>query len=225
MIEAQPWTTRKEYDIAIKEHEVELAQIDMEEVLLMSEDLEDAVADAQIVSPIDGVLLTIPMSEGKVVNAYDTVAIVADLGDLEVSVELERYQLERLSEGMAVNVSMANEPGVEIGGEIRKLPYPYGGGSKDVVGGDNYSHIELNTSEIETGFELGDLVRVTVVLERKEDVIWIPPQAIRTFEGRNFVLLQDGEVQRRVDVKLGIQGDDRVEIIEGLFEGQIVVGP
>jgi hypothetical protein len=32
-------------------------------------------------------------------------------------------------------------------------------------------------------------------------------------------------VQQRVDVVLGIAGDGRVEIVEGLSEGQVVVAP
>ena len=76
----------------------------------------------------------------------------------------------------------------------------------------------------EFGLELGDLVRVEVVVEREDNVLWLPPQAIRTFDGRKFVVVQDGELQRRVDVKIGVEGEDRVEIEEGLTEGQVVVG-
>ena len=53
----------------------------------------------------------------------------------------------------------------------------------------------------------------------------MPPQAIRNFNGRRFAVVQDGDVQRRVDVKIGIQAEDRVEIEEGLQAGQTVVGP
>ena len=71
---------------------------------------------------------------------------------------------------------------------------------------------------------MGDLVRVQAELERKDDVLWLPPQALRIFDGRRFAVVQDGDVQRRVDVKVGIQTADRVEIEEGLEEGQTVVG-
>ena len=63
------------------------------------------------------------------------------------------------------------------------------------------------------------------VLERKEDVLWLPPAAIRTFEGRKFVVIQEGAIQRRVDVTVGIESDDRVEIVSGVEEGDVVVGP
>ena len=71
---------------------------------------------------------------------------------------------------------------------------------------------------------MGDLVRVKVELERKDDVLWLPPQVIRMFEGRRFVVLKDGDVQRRVDIKAGIETQERVEVEEGLDEGQVVIG-
>jgi multidrug efflux pump subunit AcrA (membrane-fusion protein) len=56
-------------------------------------------------------------------------------------------------------------------------------------------------------------------------VLWLPPQAIRRFDGRTFAVVQDGQAQRRVDIELGLEGDDRVEIVSGLTAGEIVVAP
>jgi hypothetical protein len=39
------------------------------------------------------------------------------------------------------------------------------------------------------------------------------------------VVVQDGQGQRRVDVVLGIQAEDKVEIVSGLEEGQIAIAP
>jgi hypothetical protein len=89
---------------------------------------------------------------------------------------------------------------------------------------DKSTRVTIDASPTDEGFELGDLVRVTVELERKADVLWLPPQALRIFDGRRFALLQDGEVQRRVDVTVGIETPERVEIEAGLEEGQTVVG-
>ena len=54
--------------------------------------------------------------------------------------------------------------------------------------------------------------------------VWLPPQAIRNFQGRNFVIVQDADRQRRVDVRVGIESQERVEILEGLEEGQTIIG-
>ena len=72
---------------------------------------------------------------------------------------------------------------------------------------------------------MGDLVHVTAEVEHAEAVLWLPPQAIRNFNGRLFAVVQDGDVQRRVDVRIGVEAEDRVEILEGVEEGQVIVGP
>jgi multidrug efflux pump subunit AcrA (membrane-fusion protein) len=120
-----------------------------------------------------------------------------------------------------------SSPGDEVPAVVRRLPYPYGGGgrSEGVGEEDTSTRVSLDMQAAGDLFELGDLVRVTVVLEQKQDVLWLPPQAIRLFEGRRFVVVQEADGQRRVDVKVGIQGEDRIEIEEGLTEGQVVVGP
>jgi len=72
---------------------------------------------------------------------------------------------------------------------------------------------------------LGEAASVTVVIDEHQNVLWLPPAALRTFQGQDSVLVEAGGVQRRVDVRLGLKSADRVEILEGLSEGQVVVGP
>ena len=230
-----------QYEVAIQERQVQLARIALEELQkgvdpLLKNDvqraeldvqkLQSAIADAQIVAPFNGQVLSISLTEGRAVDAFKPVATVADPSSLEVSADLVSTQLQDLAEGMPVTVVLVSRPGQEIKGFIRKLPYPYGsgGGSTKVEEQDKSTRVAIDASAINAGFEMGDLARVTVLLERKENVLWLPPQAVRTFEGRKFVVVQDGEAQRRVDVKVGIEGEDRVEIKEGLTLGQVVIG-
>ncbi len=230
-----------QYEVAIQERQVELAQIaldelskgvdpllknDVERASLNVQKLEAAIADAQIIAPFDGQVLSITLSEGRPVDAFKPVATVADPRALEVSADLVSTQLQDLAEGMPVTVVLVSRPGQEIKGSIRRLPYPYGsgGGSTKVEEEDKSTRVTLEANAVEAGFEMGDLARVTVLLERKDNVLWLPPQAVRTFEGRKVVVVQDGEAQRRVDIKVGIEGEDRVEIKEGLTVGQVVIG-
>ena len=46
----------------------------------------------------------------------------------------------------------------------------------------------------------------------------------RKFQGRDFVVVQREEGQQRVDVRLGIESIDRVEILEGVEAGQLIIG-
>ncbi len=228
------------YEVQILQQDVDLARMRLEEIQagldierarLAVKRLEGLIADARIVAPFDGVVLSLNIAEGRLVDAYKAVMSVADPRELELSADLDTEQMQELTEGMAVSAELNSRPGEVVQGTIRQMPYPYGSGGRtteqagqQVTGVDTSTRITLNPSR---GFEykLGDLFRVTVVLERKEDALWLPPQAIRTFEGRRFVVVQEDGAQRRVDVKIGIEGEDRVEIEEGLTEGQVVISP
>lgn len=228
-------------NIAVQELRVELAQIAVEKLEsgvdpLLENDvaraqlqvakLEAAIKDSQIIAPFAGQLKSVSLVAGQGVEAYKNVVVIADTTSLEVSADLISSQLDGLEEGMPANVVLVSRPGVVLQGEVRRLPFPYGSGSSGttVEDLDKSTRISLTESAEEAGYEDGDLVRVTVELERKDEVLWLPPQALRNFDGRRFAVIQDGDTQRRVDVNVGIQTPEQVEIEEGLEEGQVVIG-
>ncbi|MCL4560326.1 MAG: efflux RND transporter periplasmic adaptor subunit [Chloroflexi bacterium] len=226
---------RSKYEIGIQELQVELAQIGVDELADGADphlsnqvaDLQAQLKDAQIVSPMDGEVLSISLTEGYAAEAFKSVVVVADPTILEVSADLLDTHLQSLSEGMPTDVLPVNQPGKVVPGVVRQLPYPYGTGADSSTSADvdRSTRIALKSPASEAGLELGDLVRVDVTLEKKPSVLWLPPQAIRVFEGRRFVIVQEGDIQKRVDVKIGIESEDRVEILDGLKEGQVVVQP
>jgi hypothetical protein len=129
--------------------------------------------------------------------------------------------LARLSPQQQVTLRFSRYQDRPIEGVIERLPQS-ATSTQSTVRADTAVHIQFDPGDLE--LDIGDLVEVIVTLQRKENVLWLPPQAVRTFQGRRFVVVQDGDRQRRVDVKLGITGADRVEIAEGLEENQQVIG-
>lgn len=215
-----PWSADYPYEIGLKKYEVELAQLNVDEV-------QSQVDSTQIKAGIDGTVLSVFLTEGQGVEAYKSVIVVADVNHLEASADLLDKDLQVLTEGMDVTVAPVSSPGKAVPGTIRKLPYPYGKAvpQNTQEQEDKSTRVTLKGSLEDMGLGMGDLVRVVATLEKKTGVLWLPPQAVRNFEGRQFVVVQDGNGQRRVDVKVGITGDDRVEITDGVTEGQIVVAP
>ena len=188
-------------------------------------DLQAQITDTLILAPFDGEVVAVNTAAGKAVEGFNPILVVADPSELEVTAELSVEEMRRLSEGQAVTAALVEFPGQELFGSIRSLPYPYGSGGSatGLEEEDRATHLTMEFGGVDV--EPGDLARVTVVLERKEDALWLPPAAIRTFEGRQFVVVQEGAGQRRVDVILGIESEERVEIVAGVKEGDVVIGP
>jgi RND family efflux transporter MFP subunit len=212
--------TSKEYPIviALKENEVKMAQLDLDE-------LNVGVADARIEAPVAGTIISITLTEGSTVDAFRPVIVIANLDNLEVKAELSSDQLSQLAEGMLVDAKPVGRPGETLQGVISSLPYPYGKGGNPTDQAGNIAVIAMQVNPVTSGYELGDLLQMTAVLEKKEGILWLPPNAVRTFEGRKFVVVKDSNGQSRVDVKLGIVSEDRIEILEGLTAGQVVIAP
>ena len=147
--------------------------------------------------------------------------VLADPSELEVTAELGVEDLSDMALSQEAQITLRNRPEEAFGGSVRQLPYPYGGGTTDGSDDDPAVHIAVAEDVV---LALGELATVVIVLEEKENVLWLPPAAIRTFQGRDFVVVQLDEGQQRVDVLLGIESDERIEILQGLEEGQIIVG-
>lgn len=199
----------------------------VEKARLNLERISDRVANGRIVAPFDGMILSLSLSVGRSVEEFRPVVVLADPVDLEVSADLISNQLQDLEEMMPVNVLLMGRPGDPVVGSIRRLPYPYGsgGGGTTVEELDKSTRIQLAVPAADAGMRLGDLVRVSAQLEHKQNVLWLPPQAIRVFDGRRFVVMVRDDQEQRVDVKVGIETIERVEIMEGLAAGDVVIGP
>ncbi len=229
--------TRNGYEIELAQQDLDLTTmalgevevgLDITQTLLSLQRLKDQLNDALIVAPFDGVILQISVVDGKEVQGYKELMTLADLSALEISADLDDTEMSELTEGMPIVAEFVNKPGKEIQGVIRRLPYPYGS-TKPLEGSDDEDKSTritlLNAEEADYEYDVGDMLRITIELERSENALRLPAQAVRTFEGRTFVVIQQEGGQRRMDVRLGIQSAEWVEILDGLQEGEVVIAP
>jgi RND family efflux transporter MFP subunit len=224
---------RPPYDIRMQELEVELAQMELDEVLTelgidpnaeANEELDEQVAKAQAFAPADGTIIS-SVSVTRNVTTTTPAFILGDPNKLEIIAELDPIngaeQVKEMFEGMPVVVTLDANTDAQLTGKIRQLPSPYGTGASD----DKVVHVLLDVPPSADTYQLGDKVTVVIQLASKQDVVWLPPDAVRNAGGRTFVIINSESGPKRVDVELGLQTRDMVEILSGLDEGQVVVAP
>lgn len=224
---------RSANEIKIQELQVELAQMQLDEVLEglgiepdspVLDELDAQVAQARAFSPADGTIIA-AVNVGRNVSPTTPAFVLGDPDQLEVVADLDASkgdeEVKEMFEGMPVTVTLDANPDVKLTGTIRQLPSPYGTGSSD----EGAIHVVLDNPPSANTYQTGDKVTVTVQLASKEGVLWLPPDAIRSAGGRTFVIINSETGPKRVDVEIGLQTRDMVEIVSGLTEGQVVVGP
>ncbi len=225
--------------IEVLQRELELAQLNLSEfdnavdpafsnqvaqAQLELERITSEIAQSTLITPSAGTVTAVTVNEGDSVSAEETTFVIADLNSIEVQVPLLDRELQLLTEGMVAFGISPSRPEITFPMTVRQLPYPYGTGAQENET-DSVVRISLDNSAQVTELSMGDRIEVTIVLEKRDNVLWLPPAAIREFNGRFFVVIQEGQSQRRVDIKLGIQNENQIEILSGVSDGQSVVGP
>lgn len=197
---------------------VEMAQFQVEKAAR-------AVDARQIVAPQAGQIVVVGVAEGETIEAFDPVVEIADPSRLEVAAELTAEQMRQLAEGQPATITLAANPDTPLAGTIRRLPAPYGaGGTGAVQEQDPTTRFNISDPQDIT-LTPGAVASIRIILARKENALWLPPGALRSFENRRFVIVRDGNRERRVSVSVGIQTDTQIEIVEGLEDGAEVIGP
>jgi RND family efflux transporter MFP subunit len=221
------------YDIQIEEKYVDLAQLDLNEALVKSGidpkstnpfgELQAQVDKAKVFAPVDGLIIS-GVNPGRAVSATTIAFTIGDGSQAEILASVDPTkgdeQLKSMFEGMPVVVSPNSKPNLQWSGKIHQLPSPYGTGSSN----DNNVHIVLDQTPPAGDFKFGDTVAVSVQLANKTGILWLSPAAIREVGGVTFVIVNGANGPKRIDIEVGLQTADRVEITSGLEEGQVVIG-
>lgn len=224
---------RSANEVKIQELQVELAQMKLDETLEglgidpnspVLDELDAQVAQARAFAPADGTIIA-AVNVGRNVTPSTPAFVLGDPKQLEVIADLDaskgNKEVMEMYEGMPVTVTPDANAELKLAGKIRQLPSPYGTGASD----EGAIHIVLGSPPSASTYQSGDKVSVVVQLASKEGVLWLPPDAIRSAGGRTFVIINSDSGPKRVDIEIGLQTRDRIEIVSGLEEGQVVVGP
>jgi multidrug efflux pump subunit AcrA (membrane-fusion protein) len=185
--------------------------------------LQAQIDARRLYAPFAGVVGAVAANPGFPVRIASPVITIVDPSSTEILAssaaqrESARIDAERLTVGQEVTVSFSRYSGRTFSGTITQVP------NRQTDGGlSNLSyHIGFDAPGAE--LDIGDSAELLVTLGRKYNTLWLPPQAVRLTDSP-FVLVRDGERERRVNVQVGIVSAERVEILAGLSENDGVLG-
>jgi HlyD family secretion protein len=178
------------------------------------------IADAVVRSPIAGVVYNLPVRMGTYLNPGDLVAGVGVLDRLRVRVYVDEPELGRVSIGYPVNITWDALPGRGWPGVVEQLPteiHPLG--TRQV--GEVLCTIENPQHVLVPGTNVNAEIRARVV----ENALTIPKEAMRRDTAGAGVFVLTGDTIRWRAIKTGTSSISRVQVADGLAEGDAVVLP
>ncbi|MBU8861640.1 MULTISPECIES: efflux RND transporter periplasmic adaptor subunit [unclassified Micromonospora] len=153
-------------------------------------------------------------------SAGEGLVQIADLTRLEVSAAVPEADATRLKAGMPATVSWNALPGTTAEATLAAID-PNATTADDVV---TYG-VTLSLKDRPDAARPGQSVQVTVTLDTAENVVAVSALAVTSAGNRNTVTVLDNGTPVVRPVEVGLRGDQLVEIISGLTEGDRVVLP
>ena len=205
-----PWSVK------LLELQVDIARANLDAAKL---NLEKAV----IVAPFDGVVADITITEGKDIStatlATPAISLV-DTSEIEMPGFIDEIDIAMVQPGQEANIILDALPDEEVKGSVAFIS-PAGTTLMGVVSYDTTITLENPVAWLRDGMS----ATAEVIIERRDDVLFIPNRAIRgTLENPKVVVLVDEQVEER-EITLGLTDGINTEVLSGLEEGEKVVLP
>jgi HlyD family secretion protein len=199
--------------------------------------LQKQVARCTIRAPQDGVLLynkgrgpAASVEEGMEVRERQTLFYLPDLSEMEVQVALNESVVDRVSPGQHVTATFEALPKLALTGRvvsvgqipIFQMAGGGGGGGQPMDTGVRFFVCIVKLDSVTDQLKPGMSTMVDFMLSRRDNVLAIPHQAVRSDRGKKVCYVaHDENLERRV-VKIGQDTAEMVEVLDGLREGEMV---
>lgn len=192
------------------------ARIKLAQAQLALEQAQQALTDARIIAPFDGVVSAVSAVAGA--SGSGASITLLDTSAYHVDVLIDETEINQVQVGQTAKLTFDALSGVTLTGTVTRVA-PAGTVSNGVV---NYA--------VRVGFEPGDealradmTAEVSIVTDTHADVLAVPGSAIRSDSGGYYVnVAGDDGTPQRVAVVAGYTDGDLTEVAGNLTVGQAV---
>jgi membrane fusion protein (multidrug efflux system) len=173
--------------------------------------------ESTIISPINGIVTAKHIDVGNLIRAGDRIVTIADMKTVKVIVAAAEKYSGQIFIGIPVEIKVDALPAKVFTAKVHSV-YP---------ALDEETHtiqIEIRMDNDKLLLKPGMFARVTLITERKDDVVVIPRDVVlggRIDEPYVYVV-EDGIAHKRL-VKIGIRQADSYEITDGLKADETLV--
>lgn len=190
-----------------------IAYIDRDEVGFQFE-------KAPVESPLTGIVGRVYVDKGTSVSPATPIALVVDMDNVEVNLDVPEKYLHRVSLGQVAEIKVDAYPEEKFVGKVSKI-------SPVVDLETRTAPIEIVISNSDHRLKPGMFARLRLIMETHRDVPVIMKEAVLGKEPNVYIYVVSTEGKASIacqrKIKLGVREGPYYEVEDGLKEGEVVV--
>lgn len=195
---------------------VDLAKAQLAQTEARIDELKITLSNTTIVSPVNGFVGRRNLDQGAFAGANTVILQVVDISTVRMVSNLVEKDFKRITQGVQALVEVDAFPGEQFAGVVSRVAPVFDAATRT-------ASMEIEVPNPGYRLKPGMYARVRLTAQRKADALTVPRTAVVDSEGRRGVFLPDGQSAKFQPVQTGLQDNDRVEIVEGLTDGQRVI--
>jgi membrane fusion protein, multidrug efflux system len=174
--------------------------------------------DANIKAPIPGTVAWRRVEVGEMVSPGKEIANIVDLSSLKVKLSIPEEEIVRIRTSQPVSLHVDSQPGEEFSGTVYTV-----GSKAEAPGGHTYP-VEVVVVNRKAGvLKAGMFARVDVYTATVKNGIAVAKESLINEDSSPAVFVVEDNVARLRPVTVGIRTGERIQILKGLNEGDLVV--
>jgi RND family efflux transporter MFP subunit len=197
--------------------QLDLSQAQSTQTSARLDELRINLGNTRIISPVDGYVAKRNADAGAWVSNNAPVVSVVDISRLRLVANVVEKDLRLVNQGDPATFEVDAFPGEKFKGRIARVAPVLDPATRTAP-------MEVEIVNTENRLKPGMYARVLLEIEEHKDATLVPKVAVVDFEGKRGVWIPDGENKARfIEVKLGLEDPERMEILEGVKPGDRVV--
>lgn len=180
------------------------------------------LANYTVAAPFDGIIASVTAEVGDSVGPSTALGtIITNKKIAEIS--LNEVDIAKVAVGQKATLTFDAINGLKVDGTIAEID-TLGTTSQGVV---TYK-VKITFDDKDKSIKPGMTVTANIELDKKDNVLVLPNQAIKTVKGKKYVEVRDGQANsttatKQIEVTTGISNDTESEITSGLDENSSVI--
>jgi len=187
-------------------------RLEVERQKLLVDNLHRRVADLSVVAPVAGVIGTLNVAQRAAVAANAPLMTVVDLSRLEVDIQVPETYADSLGIGMPAEVRVGNKT---VRGHLTAI-------SPEVNNNIVTGRVAFDEA-VPPELRQNQRISVRIVLDQRDAVLQLPRGSFVDSGGGLSAYRVRDDIATRMPITIGAVSIDRVEITQGLQEGDAVV--
>ncbi|MCH8157100.1 MAG: efflux RND transporter periplasmic adaptor subunit [Nitrospinae bacterium] len=214
------------YDIAMKEHEIELARAEVQRRQIALDEVNERLEETDIFSPISGVIIEKLVEEGQIISSGisnvsggTALAVIADMSRLFIIADVDETDIGVVQVGQEVEVTADAFYGKTFSARVLRVA------PKGLVE-NSITIFKVKIEIVGTGKEILKpmmTANVDIISDRVADAIYVAREAVRRDGERTYAVVLNSDVPGEVPIAVGVQTPIYVQILSGLQPGQKVL--